>query len=62
MDNEFVPIYKNIYLIDLNNFDLDLLLDEFLIIINKLMKVYDHDDRLNMQLQLRKKKQNNSFF
>jgi len=52
MDNEFVLIEKNIYLIDLNNFDLDKLLDEFLIIINKLMKENDHDVKLNMQLQL----------
>ncbi len=56
MDNEFVPIEKNIYLIDLNNFDLDILSDEFLININKLMKVYDHDDRLNTQLQLKQRK------
>jgi hypothetical protein len=60
MDNEFVPIEKNIYLIDLNNFDLDILSDEFLININKLMKVYDHDDRLNTQLQLKEK--NRLFF
>ncbi len=53
MDNEFVLIEKNIYLIVLNNLHLVILLDEFLIKKNMLMKVNDHDVQLNKQLQLK---------
>ena len=53
MDNMFVHFEKNIYLIDLYNFDLEKLLDEYLILRNELMINYVHDVLLNKQLQLK---------
>jgi hypothetical protein len=53
MENEFVLIEKNIYLIDLNNSHLEILLDEFLINNNMQMIMNNHDGRLNTQLQLK---------